>query len=91
LTKEKYEYNEKVRELREKQLTQSELAWLIGVSTNTIRAWEYSRAVPSDDNQEKIDEIYKKVVDQGKTLTKKQQIRVRGNISLNDLEEELWE
>jgi transcriptional regulator with XRE-family HTH domain len=42
---------------KEKNMTQVEVAKLVGVTANTYRNWEYGANAPSDENLEKLKEI----------------------------------
>lgn len=44
---------------KEKGITQVELARQVGVSVNTIQAWERNVSTPSLENQKKLDEALK--------------------------------
>lgn len=82
-------YQEKIIAIRKEQLTQKEVAQLINVSGNTIRNWEYGITEPNDMHKEKIDDLYKYVVEEKKVVTKKQRIRVSRKV--DDIDVELWD
>lgn len=56
--------NERLKELRtEKQLTQSELAKILGVAKTTISMYENDNSTPNDDIKKKISEYFKVSID----------------------------